>query len=355
MKLSFGRRGAVALAAASVAVVLAAAPGTASAATGWQLATTFSQTGSLQTASASSTSNEWVARSSASGLLVEHRTASGWRRVATPDLKLLAPNGGMEDVQVAAVPGGGAWVFLNVVLGSTYHIVATQWNGSSWSAPTSLPDDLVTKALALSATDVWAFGDTAWHYNGKSWSNYRSPWTVDAASGSASAGLWILGRGFQGARVAAAHWTRRGWQVVPLPKSVPAGSYTFADAIVATGPKDVWASMEYRPKFGPTFYGYLLHWNGTAWSLVRLPSIHVRPRQMASDGHGGLWVIPDERYLYHYSDGRWALLRVPGGKDGDVAAIDQLVAVPGTTSLLGAGRLTPPGSVSAGAVYTYGS
>jgi hypothetical protein len=65
-------------------------------------------------------------------------------------------------------------------------------------------------------------------------------------------------------------------------------------------------------------------------------------------------VIPDSRFLFHYSGGHWTQQRVPG-KTGYTAATSQLVAVPGTTSLLAAGRLSPKGVTPDGAIFTYGS
>jgi hypothetical protein len=306
-----------------------------------------------------------VARPSSTSLFVEHRTASGWQRVPSPVLGL-APSESVGDVQVAAISGPtGAWAFADVAVFpalTAQRVVAVQWTGSAWSAPQSLPDASSGPVLARSAKDIWKFGafnasrtaPAVCHYNGTSWSRYHVPWNVDTVSGNGAAGVWITGRGTAGARVSVAHWSNGGWRQVPLPANLPKGSATFADGIVASGAKDVWASLEYRPHFGPTFFGYLLHWNGGQWSRVSLPFTTVKPRQLATDGHGGLWLSPDPRYLYHYSGGHWSpLLKLPT-KAGFTPTLNQLVAIPGTTSLLAAGGLLPsPGTVD-GAVFTYG-
>jgi hypothetical protein len=366
VKPFFGRLRAVGLVSAAAAVaVVAAVPGTASAATTWRLAATFAKTGSLQGASASGTTNEWVASPSGASLFLEHRTTKGWQRVPSPALGL-APSETVSRAQVVATPGGGAWVFADVNFGqASARISAARWTGTGWSATQAFAELEVTTVLALSAKDVWQFGPApttfvtrpspgVWHYNGTSWSKFSVPWYVDAASGSGSAGVWIIGRASpSNAKVSVAHWSQGGWQPVPLPAYVPAGS--FADGIVADGARDVWASMEYRPNFGPVTFGYLLHWNGSAWSRVSLPFTTVRPRQLASDGRGGLWLSPDPRFLYHYSGGHWsALLKVPG-KAGFTSNISQLVAVPGTTSMLAAGALFPKTGTADGAVFAYGS
>jgi hypothetical protein len=56
---------------------------------------------------------------------------------------------------------------------------------------------------------------------------------------------------------AAQHWNGRRW----LPAALPAGLDSFISAASASGPADVWAVS--------AFGGYLLHWNGTGWSVAR--------------------------------------------------------------------------------------
>jgi hypothetical protein len=82
------------------------------------------------------------------------------------------------------------------------------------------------------------------------------------------ANAWAVGKGRNGAALAE-HWNGTAWSVVQVP--TPAGAAgSQLSGISALSPSDIWAAGSVITVVGTTVQSRTLveHWNGTAWSIV---------------------------------------------------------------------------------------
>jgi hypothetical protein len=121
------------------------------------------------------------------------------------------------------------------------------WDGTTWTiVPCPSPGEYLTteinQLVALSANDVWAFGD----YN------------------DSETGLITL----------IEHWDGSAWTVVPSPNaSLTYGSSNVLDAAVAVSPTDIWAVGHYRSnETSQQKQTMTLHWDGTSWTIPASPN-----------------------------------------------------------------------------------
>jgi alpha-tubulin suppressor-like RCC1 family protein len=201
-----------------------------------------------------SPANVWaVGSSSADGTqqpLIEHFNGTAWSVAASPDT------------------GGGTFDSLNAIAGTgpdnlwavgsdNGSALVEQFNGTTW-ALSPLPSlgaagSLVnfTGVSADSADDAWAVGD--------------------AEGGTDNNGENV-----------AIHWNGQAWTAVPVPcvnndKIVTSCNLKIINrmsAVAAISPSDVWATGNQSDTAGAAGINvpYLLHWTGSAWSLVKTPN-----------------------------------------------------------------------------------
>jgi hypothetical protein len=83
--------------------------------------------------------------------------------------------------------------------------------------------------------------------------------------------VWAAGIYFDGSRfrTLTIRWDGRAWNVVPSPN--PGGANNYLSSISAVSPNDIWAVGTYRIVGGP-LATLVVHWDGTAWSVVPSPS-----------------------------------------------------------------------------------
>jgi hypothetical protein len=190
-----------------------------------------------------------------------------------------------------------------------------QWNGTKWSivAGVSLPAGAsgVLNAIGGSGPDdLWAVGyqlsaDESQesllieHYNGTQWANVPFPTQfsvcdsglsdcfLDATAVAASApdNAWLAGNVAQpnDTQHVLAHWNGTSWSLSTAPclesTAVAACNPEGTDLNDLTGltvlsPTDAWASGSEGNVNDENFHiPYVLHWNGTAWSLTKTPNL----------------------------------------------------------------------------------
>jgi hypothetical protein len=166
------------------------------------------------------------------------------------------------------------------------------WNGTSWAlgSPPPVGDYYHPRGMnavwGSSSTDAWMVGDyglTA-HWNGVSWVVVPNPLTgtdrgLSNVWGTGPSDVWAVGP--SGTIL---HWNGSSWAY--------AVSWTNADlyGIWGTGPNDVWATG---------ISGTVLHWDGSAWSSVTNP--------LAGDGmaaFAGAWGTASDD-VWVFGRGRW--------------------------------------------------
>lgn len=181
-------------------------------------------------------------------------------------------------------------------------VAATQAVCDSWQIvpspnPANIADELKS-VFAVSSDNIWAVGSFVStsssgdnqtlieHWNGTTWSVVSSPNLIpepngypdylSKIAGSGPDDLWAVGASQDGFLE---HWNGSAWSVVNTPtRPASVYSYTFA-SISARSPTDVWvvgasANRNLVPSEG-SVQALILHWDGTAWSVVPSPDLHA--------------------------------------------------------------------------------
>jgi len=249
---------------------------------------------------AGSASDAWAvgasdALSASSQPLAEHWDGHAWTTAAVP------MPAGAADAQVDGVDevsGGNVWAVGNLTTSAgAERTLIEHWDGTAWSVvPSPKPRtgfgafDELRGIGGTSAGDLWAVGEYSdgqnfnamlfAHWNGTAWSFVKEPAALHASAfGNAVTVLsptdaWAVGEnGFQSATLSA-HWDGHAWSFVktPFPQD-GADPQNFLTGGTATGPGNVWASG-YEGNVNQQNFNlpYVLHWNGTAWSLTETPN-----------------------------------------------------------------------------------
>jgi hypothetical protein len=140
---------------------------------------------------------------------------------------------------------------------------------------------------AISSDDIWAVGyqepvslnqqPLIEHWDGTAWTVVDAPPVpgddnlLFDVSGSSSNDLWAVGS--QGnastSRPLIEHWDGTAWRMVEAPP-VP-GAAAHLSGVTALASTDAWAVGE-RQTEGFIAHTLVMHWDGTAWSIIQAPS-----------------------------------------------------------------------------------
>jgi hypothetical protein len=229
--------------------------------------------------------------------------------------------------------------------------------------------------VAISATDVWAvggqWGDTktfATHWDGSAWTivptpspgnGNENPLLSVAASGSND--VWAVG--FQYVKDAGytdyhnvalvEHWDGAAWSVVPVPPT-RAGFNSYLTGVSVTSPSDAWA-VGYVQEATNTSHPLAEHWDGTAWTEVRMPikqlGSSVRMQGVASVASDDVWavgaimvdVVPYQTVRMHWDGRRWRSVRGPNDFRYGTTLYD--VAVVSPSDVWAVGTTGDPGEI----------
>jgi hypothetical protein len=227
---------------------------------------------------------------------------------------------------------------------------ALRWNGVRWSvAHTWGQAGQVTSVVTISPHDIWVFGSPGfseetglgtWHYDGHAWTRATGiAGTVYRASAVSGTDIWAITASPAGGSVV--RYDGSDWDAVP---AGPALAGTQLDDVLAVSASSAWVSG-ISPMAGPDGRVVLAHWNGAGWTRFAAPWPVQRAERFAADGAGGIWIPAvtgggsPEAWLLHLSrSGQWTRTQITASPAGGVG-IGDVVLVPGTTSLWGAGGL----------------
>ena len=141
------------------------------------------------------------------------------------------------------------------------------WNGSTWSivpspSPGNYLANVINQLVAVSPTDVWAFG----YYD-------------DNVTGRVTL---------------IEHWNGSAWSIVPSPNgSVSYFSANELNGAVALSANDIWAVGHWRSDgTNQEKQTMTLHWDGSSWTLLPSPTRGMASNlnSIATTG-GGLWAV----------------------------------------------------------------
>jgi hypothetical protein len=228
---------------------------------------------------------------------LQSASAAGWQVITSPN-----GSGQVNELHsVSALAENDVWAVgvsysTERTLGST---LIEHWNGSRWSVVASPnPSSSVNRINAVagvSANDVWAVGTAPTptgtvlilHWNGTAWRVVPNPTNgIPLANLAALAvvsanDIWAVGSGFIGDESATAtlHWDGTAWSVIPSPNVGPEVDNSLA-GVAAVSSNDVWAVGTQQPTNLTDPSTLILHWDGSAWTIVP----HISPRGRAFVG-----------------------------------------------------------------------
>lgn len=262
---------------------------------------------------------------------------------------------------VAAISATDVWVFGQYrykASGSSYAF-ALRWNGS-WSVRGQWKLGnyaAVQTAVVAGARNIWLFfGDSvppasnALHFNGKRWKPYRLPFAVSQASAAPGGDVWAVGYSTTSGRQAVERWHNGRWRQ----QLVVQGAY-IAD-VSAVSARDVWVVGQ-APVNTPASHGLVLQFLHGRWTAHNPPASWfpngLGPLGAVQDGAGGLWLRAGP-WFGHYTGGSWQRVGLPTDPETLMwtTALDE---VPRSTVMFAAGYVRPVGTSPAGLVLKYSS
>ena len=168
---------------------------------------------------------------------------------------------------------------------------SARWDGAKWTSHPVPGKGGLTRMHARTATDVWAvhggLGNSkapdVLRWNGTRWTSLpvvkeaTRSWLHSVYAVSAT-DVWAVGEVATddkgGSRPAAQHWDGRKWTVVAVPRT--GATSESLQSVHGSGPKDLWAvgSTSHADSSGNQdgVRPFTLHWDGTRWSRVTLPT-----------------------------------------------------------------------------------
>ncbi|HUS14263.1 MAG TPA: hypothetical protein VM536_04505, partial [Chloroflexia bacterium] len=167
-------------------------------------------------------------------------------------------------------------------------------------------DNQLSGTSAVSATEVWAVG----FYTGTN-------------------GL---------AQTLTERWDGVSWTIVPSPNAGTGDNYL--QAVSARATDDVWAVGQYRPTPGANLQTLILHWTGSAWSIVASPNgsgavnnsllgvTAVAANDAWAVGYFTTAIFPYRTLILHWNGTSWAVASSPNPGFG--GALSGITAVSAT-------------------------
>jgi hypothetical protein len=278
--------------------------------------------------------------------------ATGFRKVSFP--------GAVNELVVgaAATSQSDVYVFADLTDGKSQVL---KWTGTRFSVVATFAGQL-DGGTVVAANDVYAFGGVyaehaktagVYHYNGRTWTRISGTLQGDGGAVSARDAFVVSGTivySYDGAK-----WASKNLASL-LPKRTELNDPHLA-GVVALGTGDVYVigTGGDQDSGGPAV---ILRFNGHAWSKVAESSFG--PKAFAPDGAGGVWISATgfgtgASALLHYTDGRLVTV-TPPKYDGELARVDSISQVPGSTQELAGGDIFPESGLPSlpALVLTYG-
>ena len=209
------------------------------------------------------------------------------------------------------------------------------WDGSTWttgwtppSTQSPQPEIWLDGVWALAPDDAWSVGSfgTVLRWDGTRWTALATDAIVPRVSstygdvgvelmavwGRRSDDVWIVG-----AHATVLHWDGSALALVEEAQRLAGGAASSAAM------RCVWGTADGELWIGGDADSQLLHFDGTAWSTVRLPMTTARATALWGSGPGDVWVAGLSSGLAHWNGNAWTAVR---------GAFDETFAITGTAA-----------------------
>jgi len=274
-------------------------------------------------------------------LAIQNVMGGDWQIISSPN--------GTKQVNelhgVSAVSDSDVWA-----VGVSYNTERTlstslieHWNGTQWTVvPSPNPSstlNVLNAVAAVSTNDVWAVGIAPIgsnpiliiHWNGSVWSVVPNPTSsmplnnLAALAVVSANDVWAVGTGLIGDEDATAtlHWNGTAWSVIPSPNVGPEVDNTLA-GVTAVASNDVWAVGTQQPTSLTDPHTLILHWNGSAWSIVKSPNdggsgVSNHLLAAAAVSASDVWAVGSSGFgtlSEHWNGSRWSVVQTPNSANG---------------------------------------
>jgi hypothetical protein len=212
--------------------------------------------------------------------LIEHWNGTSWSILPSPNV----PSVNNLLKGVTAVSATDVWAVGETFASGQYSTLVEHWDGSTWSiipSPNPIEYSGFSSVAAVSATDIWAVGsginyDSASlgllieHWDGSQWSVVPSPTStgsLNSVTAISTNNVWAVGMTGNGPSASLIeHWDGSQWSIVQHP--APSDDRVEFYGVSASSATDIWAIGLYSNHSIHSGNGLFEHWNGKKWSIV---------------------------------------------------------------------------------------
>jgi hypothetical protein len=263
--------------------------------------------------------------------LAEHWNGSTWTVIPMP----APPSSNFNELfALTIVSSSDVWA---VGVSNNWSSLIEHWNGTAWKvvpSPTTGPQTPLYGVFAFAANNIWAAGQqgthgTLLHFNGASWSVFPHPeplgssyTTFSKVAGLSATDVWAVGESQTSSQqTLVEHFNGTSWKIVP---SAVQGAYNYVRGLAVRTTGDAWLVGDWQAP-APTYAEHPLiqHWNGTTWTAVNSPV--GEPWAVAALSSADAWLVgnqPSGSYNYaalieHWNGSSWGVVQPPSIGAGD--------------------------------------
>ncbi|MEA2147158.1 MAG: hypothetical protein QOG59_2745 [Solirubrobacteraceae bacterium] len=252
--------------------------------TAWTIVPGPTGFGVLKGVAAASSDAVWAVGQDFGGGMIEHWNGTAWSDVPNP-----GAGPGTTLNGVAAVSSKDVWTVGEATATGTARTLIEHFDGNAWtvvpSPNASDRNNLLIAITAVSASDVWAVGDfqngqnvfrtLIEHWDGTAWHIVPSPNGAGVQAGllsvTALSATNVWAAGDTGASTLVEHWNGTSWTVVPSP--TPTGTqFNPLFGLAAVSERNIWAVGQTQNATTGSPTTLIEHWNGTTWTITPSPN-----------------------------------------------------------------------------------
>jgi hypothetical protein len=177
---------------------------------------------------------------------------------------------------------------------------------------------------ASSASDIWAVGQTAIHFDSSKWTAFPVPGIkgdntsrLGGVMDFAPNNVWtvgIVGIGLGTTNQVIEHFDGTKWSLAPGPKFLP-GDQPSLESITALSPSDMWAAGFILTNSGQSLFPLFEHYNGTSWKAFETGFNNATIFGVSADATNDVWAVgsvaENSTFIEHYNGSAWSVVPSP--------------------------------------------
>lgn len=196
---------------------------------------------------------------------------------------------------------------------------------------------------ASSASDIWAVGESAMHFDGTKWTAFPMPMvkgdntsTLGGVADISPTEAWAVGNTNSNGQTSPTqlieHWDGTAWSLFSGP-SFPSGDEPGLTAMTAISANDIWAVGSLLNPDPGILYFLFEHWDGTAWTVTGIQNNGAFLLGASSDATNDVWAVgysgfvneSSDTLVYHYDGEKWQ--HIPSPKVGAAGQLNAVAAL----------------------------